>query len=134
MRTKLMKSNLIAALLPLFVMTLSCKLIPTASNAMSVTSLRFAPSAFDSFKRNTEMKYSLGAPSTVTITIIKRDSSNRDYLVKTLGENLRETKGSHSITWLGDTDQHLFAPAGVYFGVLHIREQQYETVVQVFHF
>lgn len=130
----IMKSSLIAAMLTLLVMTLSCKLSPADSNALSVTSLRFAPSAFDSFKRNTELKYSLGAPSTVTITIIKRDSSQQKYLVKTLGENLSETKGSHSITWLGDTDEHLFAPAGVYFGVLRIGERHYETIVQVFHF
>lgn len=129
-----MRNILVVTMLSLLVMAAGCKLASPDPTTTLVTSLRFTPSAFDSFKRNTELKYSLGAPSTVTISIIKRDSAMQDYLVKTLAENLNETKGSHSVTWLGDTDQRLFAPAGVYFGVLRIHDQQYETIVQVFHF
>ena len=80
------------------------------------------------------MKYSLKDASVVSVYIVKKDSTNRELLVKTLAENLNETKGSHSITWIGDTDQRLFAPVGIYFGVVHLQQYRFETIVQVFHF
>lgn len=111
-----------------------CKL-PTATDDPNViSSLHFTPSAFDSFRRNTEMKYSLKAASVVSIYIVKKDSTKRELLVKTLVEGLNETKGSHSITWIGDTDQRLFAPVGIYFGLVHIQNQRFETIIQVFHY
>ena len=111
-----------------------CNLPTTADDPNVITSLHFTPSAFDSFRRNAEMKYSLKAPSTVTIYIVKKDSARGDLLVKTLAIDLRDTKGSHSITWIGDTDQRLFAPAGIYFGVVELQQHRFETIVQVFHF
>ena len=80
------------------------------------------------------MKYSLKVASRVSVYIMKKDSANRELLVKTLVENLNETKGSHSITWIGDTDQRLFAPVGIYFGVVQLQQNRFETIVQVFHF
>ena len=79
------------------------------------------------------MKYSLKIPSTVSIYIVKKDSTRKELLVKTLAEDLNETKGSQSITWIGDTDQRLFAPSGIYFGVIQIQQRRFETIVQVFH-
>ena len=111
-----------------------CNLSVAIDESTLVSNLRFAPSAFDSFRRNTELKYTLKVPSNVDLYVVKKDSLRRSLLVKTLASNLAETKGSHSITWLGDTDQRFFAPSGVYYGVIHIRERNYETIVQVFHF
>ncbi|MBI5021782.1 MAG: hypothetical protein HZB59_10110 [Ignavibacteriales bacterium] len=99
-----------------------------------VSNLRFSPSAFDSFRRNTELKYTLKNPSEVSIYIMKKDSLQNDVLVKTLVENAVETKGTHSTTWLGETNQRYFAPVGIYFGVLKIGSRRFETSVQVFHF
>ena len=111
-----------------------CKFPTAVDDSNVISSLHFTPSAFDSFQRNTEMKYSLKAASVVSVYIVKKDSTNRELLVKTLAEDLNETKGSHSITWIGDTDQRLFAPVGIYFGLVHIQNQQFETIIQVFHY
>ncbi len=98
-----------------------------------VTSLRFVPSAFDSFRANTEVKYTLSAPSTVTLSIVSR-GNGRDQLVATLASCISETKGTHGHTWLGNTNAGEFAPAAVYVGVLQIEARRFEAVVQVFHF
>ena len=113
---------------------LRCTLPGAPDDPNMITSLRFTPSAFDSFKRNTELKYVLSAAATVDAFIVRRDSMQSELLVRTLAEDLTETKGSHSITWIGDTDQGFFAPAGIYFGVLRIKNRRFETIVQVFHF
>jgi hypothetical protein len=111
-----------------------CKPPDAADDPNLITSLRFAPSAFDSFKRNTELRYSLSGAATVSAYIVRRDSVHIELYIKTLVEDLSETKGSHSITWIGDTDERLFAPAGIYFGVLRVKNQRFETIIQVFHF
>ena len=111
-----------------------CRLPAAIDDPNVISSLRFTPSAFDSFRRNTELKYVLRAPATVSIYIVKRDSARRESPVKRLAEDLNETKGSHSITWIGDTDQRLFAPAGVYYGIVRMQNQRFETIVQIFHF
>ena len=108
---------------------------PSASADSGVLSnLRFAPSAFDSFRRNAELKFTLKLPETLNIYIVRKDGGGRESRVKTLVENARETGGSHSVSWLGDNDMEFFAPAGMYFGVVEIDQQAYETTVQVFHF
>jgi hypothetical protein len=99
-----------------------------------VSSLRFSPSAFDSFKSNTQILYSLKAPATLNAYILKLDSTGKEYLVKTLVLNAAESKGSHAHTWLGDTDDQLFAPPGLYFGVIQIQKIRFEATVLVFHF
>ena len=120
-------------LIALTISALQCKLPTAADDPDAISSLRFTPSAFDSFRRNTELRYSLKSASSVSIYIIRRDSAGGDLLVRTLVETLNETKGSHSITWIGDTDQRLFAPAGIYFGIVQLQEHRFETIVQVFH-
>jgi hypothetical protein len=99
-----------------------------------VSNLRFAPSAFDSFKRNTELKFTLKLPETLNIFIVRRDAAGDESRVKRLIENARQTRGSHSVSWLGDTDNGLFAPAGMYLALVEIEAQTYETTVEVFHF
>ncbi len=113
---------------------LACRLPDQAADGDVVSSLHFTPSAFDSFKRNTELKYSLKDASTLNIYIVKKDTTQKELLVKTLVEDLADTKGSHSVTWIGDTDQHYFAPIGIYFGVVQIQDHRFETIVQVFHY
>ncbi len=111
---------------------MSCSL-PSSSDLI-VSSLRCSPSAFDSFRANTEIRYTLVKPATVTITIAQRNSSGQLILVNTLAENINETKGSHGHTWLGDTAAGLFAESGNYIAVLQIENSQYEAGVRVFHF
>ncbi len=111
-----------------------CK-IPTALDDPSlVSNLRFSPSAFDSFRTNTEIRYTLKAPATVSILIAKRDSAGQEFLIKTLIENVNATKGSHAHTWLGDTNQGQFAPLGSYIGVVQIQHKRFEAAVLIFHF
>jgi hypothetical protein len=110
----------------------SCSL-PTTTDLL-VTSLRCSPSAFDSFRANTEIRYTLAKPATVTIYIAQRDDSGQLVLVNTLALNIYETKGSHGHTWLGDTAAGLFAESGLYIAILQIESNQYETSVRVFHF
>ena len=99
-----------------------------------VNSLRFSPSAFDSFKSNTEMRYTLKVPATLNAFVLKTDSTGKEYLVKTLVLNADESKGSHAHTWLGDTNDELFAPPGLYLGVIQIQDRRFEATVLVFHY
>jgi hypothetical protein len=99
-----------------------------------VSSMRFSPSAFDSFKSNTEMRYTLKVPATLNAYVLKTDSTGKEYLVKTLVTNAAESKGSHAHTWLGDTNDELFAPPGLYIGVIQIQERRFESTVLVFHY
>lgn len=121
-------------MIPLVLCSASCKLPSAVDDPSVVTNLRFSPSAFDSFRRNTEIKYTLRSPATLSIHIVRRDSSGQTLLVNTLVESVYETKGSHAHTWLGDTRTGFFAPTGLYIGVLQIGNQRFETAVRVFHF
>ena len=112
----------------------SCKLPTAADDPSIVTNLRFSPSAFDSFTKNTEIQYTLKSPVKVSITIVKKDSDGQDMLVKTIAEDISETKGTHRHTWLGDTEKGLFAPIGTYIGVLKIESKSFEATVLVYHF
>ena len=114
--------------------SLRCNVPTSSDDPGAVTSLHFTPSAFDSFRRNTEMKYFLKSPATLSIYIVKRDSLQHELLVKTLVTGLEETKGSHAVTWIGDTNEHYFAPVGLYFGLISIGTRRFQTVVQVFHY
>jgi len=129
-----MRNFVVFSLLVSLLFFISCNLPNANEDSTLISNLRFTPSAFDSFQRNTELKYTLKVPSIVSIYIIKKDSSSQEFLVKTLIENLEETKGTHSITWLGDTNQRYFAPIGTYFGVVQVKQHRFETSVQVFHF
>jgi hypothetical protein len=108
---------------------------PLASGITGVlTNLRFTPSAFDSFRRNTELRFTLESPQTLSIVIAREDSGANQVPVRTLLVNARETKGSHSTTWLGDNNSGTFAPSGMYLGVVTIGHESFSTSVQVFHF
>jgi flagellar hook assembly protein FlgD len=113
---------------------ISCKLPTAADDPTVVSSLRFTPSAFDSFTKNTEVQYTLKNPMAVNISIVKRDSSGQEYLVKKLAEDIHETKGTHRHTWLGDTEKGLFAPIGTYIGIVQIESNRFEATVLVYHF
>ena len=126
-----MRNLLFSVLLLIFV---SCKLPTAADDPSIVSNLRFTPSAFDSFTKNAEVQYTLKNPVAVDISIIKRNSSGQEYLVKTLAEDIHETKGTHRHTWLGDTEKGLFAPIGTYIGIIQIESQRFETTVLVYHF
>jgi len=112
----------------------SCKLPTAADDPSIVSNLRFTPSAFDSFTKNTEVQYTLKNPVTVNISIVKKDSSGQEFLVRTIAEDIHETKGTHRHTWLGDTEKGLFAPIGTYVGIVQIESQRFEATVLVFHF
>jgi len=112
----------------------SCRYPSALDDPDLVSSLRFSPSAFDSFKTNTQILYSLKSPATLNAYIVKIDSAGKEYLVKTLVLNAAESKGSHAHTWLGDTDDEYFAPAGTYIGVIQIQQKRFEAAVLVFHY
>jgi hypothetical protein len=116
------------------VLVSGCTLPTALDDPTLVSNLHFSPSAFDSFRTNTEIRYTLKAPATVSIFISKKDSVGGEFLVKTLIENVQETKGSHAHTWLGDTNQGQFAPRGSYIGVVQIQHKRFEAAVLVFHF
>jgi hypothetical protein len=108
--------------------------LPTEADDSILANLRFSPSAFDSFRRNTEILYTLKKSARVTFSIVRRLDSGTDQPVLTLFTDLLESKGYHSHTWLGDTSQGLFAPAGNYVGIVRVDGRPYEAAVRVFHF
>jgi len=111
-----------------------CRLPGETDESLLVTNLRFSPAAFDSFKGNTELRYSLAVPSDVSCVIVKRNGAGPDLLVSALSTGIHESKGTHAHTWLGDTEAGLFAPAGEYVGIVRVRDHQFESTVRVFHF
>jgi hypothetical protein len=124
-----------AALVVLSALALSGCRIPTAADDADIlANLRFSPGAFDSFRRNTEIIYTLNQPARVTFSIVRRTGSGVDQPVLTLFTALLESKGYHSHTWLGDTSQGLFAPAGDYIGIVFVGDRRFEAAVRVFHF
>jgi hypothetical protein len=124
-----------AAFLLLTAFALSGCRVPTAADDSDIlANLRFSPGAFDSFRRNTEVLYTLKASARVTFSIVRRTESGVEQPVVTLFTELLESKGYHSHTWLGDTSQGLFAPAGDYIGIVRVDDRRYEAAVRVFHF
>jgi hypothetical protein len=111
-----------------------CRLPSRVDDLGMVTNLKFSPSAFDSFKRNTDIRYTLKSPATLNIYIVRKDSAGTAFLVRNLALAVHETKGSHSHTWLGDNENGLFAPIGTYVGVVEFESQQFEATVLVFHY
>jgi len=111
-----------------------CSMPTSADDADIVANLRFSPGAFDSFRRNTEILYTLKKPGYVTFSIVRRTASGTDQPVLTLFSGLLESKGYHSHTWLGDTSQGLFAPPGDYIGIVRVGDRRFEAAVRVFHF
>ena len=116
------------------VLLAACSMPTASSESQLVTSLRFSPSAFDSFRRNTQIQYTLKSPALLTVSIIRRTEAGMDTPVRALFSGLSETKGAHSHAWLGDTDQGQFAPTGDYVGVIEAQGQRFEAVVRVFHY
>ncbi len=112
---------------------IACRISAPEDDPALVTGLRFSPSAFDSFRRNTELHFSLKYPAIASVAIICRDSSG-EKRVRTLLPEVAFTKGSHSVTWLGDTDERLFAPAGTYYGTVSTQRSRFIATVEVFHF
>ena len=124
-----------AAFVVLSALSLSgCRMPTSADDADILANLRFSPGAFDSFRRNTEILYTLKQPARVTFSIVRRPPSGADQPVMTLFTGLLESKGFHSHTWLGDTSQGLFAPAGDYIGIVRVDDRPFEAAVRVFHF
>ena len=80
------------------------------------------------------MRYTLKVPVALNVYILRSDSTGKEFLVKTLAINAAESKGSHAHTWLGDTNDELFAPPGLYIGVIQIQERRFESTVLVFHY
>jgi len=120
------------ALALLFLQT--CHFPSAADDPDLVSNLRFSPSAFDSFRTNTELRYTLKSSARLSIYVATRDSIGTEFLVKTLLDNIDETKGTHAHTWLGDATNGQFAPKGDYLGVVLTGQKRYEAAVQVFHF
>lgn len=121
-------------ILTVALLTKGCTFPSAADDPELVSNLRCSPSAFDSFTRNTEIRYTLKAAARVSINIVKRDSAGKELLVRTIITDLHETKGSHTHTWLGDTESGFFAPSGLYIVQVRAGSRRFETAVRVFHF
>jgi len=117
----------------LTLLALSCQFPSPADDPELVSSLRFSPSAFDSFTQNTELRYTLKDPVRLSILIVRRDSSGAESLVKVLASECAETAGTHAHAWLGDTMHGVFAPAGQYLGRLVIGGRAFDTDVLIYH-
>ncbi|HND44260.1 MAG TPA: hypothetical protein PKX51_18205 [Cyclobacteriaceae bacterium] len=113
-------------------LTFTCCSLPSRPPPL-VTSLRFTPSAFDPFKRNVELRYSIDREAVVSAYVIKKDSAGHRLVVKTLFEYAEITEGSHAHAWLGGNDAGFFVPTGVYYGVIQTSDDLYETSVEIYH-
>ena len=107
---------------------MSCGINPLRPNI--ITNLRFSPDTFDSYKRNTSLKYTLVKEAEISIEIY----NSKGNKVKTLIENLQETKGTHSHGWLGISDKGVFAPAGIYMAKVKADYSEAFTSVEIFHY
>jgi len=115
--------------LPFFAMLfISCR-SPLTADDLLVTSCRFEPPLFDSFKANTKLSYTLSEPATVSVYILDRQRE----VIKTVAVNLAESKGSHSHGWKGDSDDTLFVTTGIYIGQVKTNGKTFEATVEVFH-
>lgn len=111
-----------------------CRLPTAVDSDDCVSGLRFSPAAFDSFRRNTQILYTLKQSARVTLSIVRRPVEGVDQPVVTLFTELLESKGFHSHMWLGDSSAGLFAPPGDYVGIIRIGDRSFEAAVRVFHF
>ena len=111
----------------------SCRMPASQDTEDLVSHFRFEPEAFDSFFGVSQAQYSLKQASVTSLSIVKRSDDGQNTLVMTLFENLFETKGTHKHIWLGDTRDGIFAPSGIYLGVLQIGSLHFEAVVRVYH-
>jgi hypothetical protein len=111
-----------------------CRMPSQPDSAGVIANLRFSPAAFDSFRRNTDIVYTLKQAARVSIAIVKRPLAGEDQPVLTLFAQIYESRGTHAHTWLGDTAGGLFAPPGDYVGIVAVDGCRYEATVRVFHY
>ena len=102
---------------------------PISPDDLLVSSCRFEPPLFDSFRQNTKLSYTLNQPATVSIYILDQNRS----VVKTVAVDLSLSKGSHSHGWKGDSDEWTFVPTGIYIGQVIVKGKKFEATVEVFH-
>ncbi|PIS25689.1 MAG: hypothetical protein COT45_02020 [bacterium (Candidatus Stahlbacteria) CG08_land_8_20_14_0_20_40_26] len=93
-----------------------------------IKNLRFSPSAFDPYRGNTKIRYSLSKSATVTIWI-ERD----EKLVRNIATDIKETQGTHEHSWLGGDNTQHFVSVGTYIGVVVTGDERGEATVEVFH-
>ena len=108
---------------------LSCCSQPISPDDLLVSSCRFEPPLFDSFRQNTKLSYTLNQPATVSIYILNQDRN----VVKTVAVGISLSKGSHSHGWKGDSDEWTFVPTGIYIGQAIVKGKKFEATVEVFH-
>lgn len=109
-----------------------CSLPTRTDDPSLVANFRFTPGAFDSFKRNTEARFSLKYPARISLVILRKAGGGGE-VVKTLCANLDASKGTQAHAWLGDTDKGTFAKSGDYIGVLNVGERRVEAEVNIYH-
>ena len=117
------------ALCAMLIALLSCCSQPISPDDLLVSSCRFEPPLFDSFRQNTKLSYTLNQPATVSIYILDQDRA----IVKTIAVDLTLSKGSHSHGWKGDSDEWTFVPTGIYIGQIIVKGKKFEATVEVFH-
>ena len=102
---------------------------PISPDDLLVSSCRFEPPLFDSFRQNTKLSYTLNQPATVSIYILDQNRA----IVKTIAVDMSLSKGSHSNGWKGDSDEWTFVPTGIYIGQIIVKGKKFEATVEVFH-
>ncbi len=102
---------------------------PIRPDDLLVSSCRFEPPLFDSFRQNTKLSYTLNQPTTVSIYILDQNRA----VIKTVAVSLSLSKGSHSHGWKGDSDEWTFVPTGIYIGQVIAKGKKFEATVEVFH-
>ena len=120
---------LLARLCIMLAAIFSCCSQPISPDDLLVSSCRFEPPLFDSFRQNTKLCYTLNQPTTVSIYILDQDRA----VVKTVAVDLSLSKGSHSHGWKGDSDEWTFVPTGIYIGQVIVKGKKFEATVEVFH-
>ena len=115
-------------LLVMFWLTAGCNL-NNPFRPEIITSLRFSPDAFDSYKRNTSIRFALTRRATVSAWIT---NSGGEVIIQ-LAEEFEQTRGTHSLAWLGLDLNGTFVTPGVYIAWVSADYDRASASVVVYH-
>lgn len=115
-------------LLVIFWLTTGCNL-NNPFRPEIITSLRFSPDAFDSYKRNTSIKFTLTRRATVSAWI----TNSRGEVIIQLTQEIEQTRGTHSLAWLGLDLNGTFVTPGVYIAWVSADYDTASASVVVYH-
>ena len=115
-------------LLVIFWLTTGCNL-NNPFRPEIITSLRFSPDAFDSYQRNTSIRFTLTRRATVSAWI----SNSGGEIIIQLAQKIEQTRGTHSLAWLGLDGNGTFVTPGVYIAWVSADYDRASASVVVYH-